>query len=295
MTVTAARPRARDLLEDAVTRLAAAGVPTPRVDAEWLLSAALGIDRGRLGLELDGVPPAPAVARYDVWVRRRAERVPLQHLLGTQAFRDVTVRVNADVLVPRPETELVVSWALELVPGPGARVPLVLDVGTGSGCIACAIAVERPDVRVVGLELSPAAAGVARDNVAALGLTGRVTVLTGDLFSAADPTRADLIVSNPPYLPTDVVDTLEPEITRHEPRAAIDGGRDGLDVVRRLVPEASRRLRPGAWLLLETAGGGQADAVAALLEASGLAEITARRDLTGTTRFVAGRRRAEET
>lgn len=283
----------RELLDDAAARLTAAGVPTPRVDAEWLLAEILGVRRGELAADPSRIPADATLARYEAALQRRVGRVPLQHIVGTQAFRDVTVRVSSDVLVPRPETELLAGWALELL-GPGdGRSPLVLDVGTGSGCIAAALATERPDLRVIALELSPRAAAVARANVAALALDGRVTILVGDLFAALGPTRADLIVSNPPYIPTDVVRTLAPEITDHEPRAALDGGPDGLAVIRPLVRQAPDRLRPGGALVLETGGGGQLDAVTELMRGAGLVEVETRRDLAGITRFVAGRRARE--
>ena len=289
--MTLAVASVRERLDDAVARLARAGVESPRVDAEWLLAAVLGVTRGGLRADLDRTMGEERAERYEAWIARRARREPLQHILGTQAFRDLSVRVGEDVLVPRPETELLVSWALELLPAPGAR-PLVVDVGTGSGCIACALAWERPDIRVVALDASPAAVARARDNVGALGLTDRVTVASSELFSGLAPMRADLIVSNPPYVPTAVLDTLAPEIIDHEPRLALDGGPDGLGVIRRLVHEAPRWLAAGAPLVLETFGGEQADAVVGLLGAGGFTDLTTRRDLAGIARFVCGRRAA---
>jgi release factor glutamine methyltransferase len=284
---------ARELLDDAVARLTAAGVPTPRVDAEWLLADALAVRRARLYAVMgEPVGNAPA-ERYEASIRRRVARVPLQHIVGTQAFRDVTVSVGPDVLVPRPETELLVSWALELLPPPGARSPLVLDVGTGSGCLAAALASERRDLRVVALDVSPAAIAVARDNIAALGVGERVTALVSDLFASLAPTRADLVVSNPPYVPTARLATLAPEITDHEPRVALDGGPDGLAVIARLVRQAPSWLRPGGALLLETFGGDQPDAVLSSMADAGFTDVTTRRDLAGVTRFVGGRRPIE--
>ena len=287
--------RVRELLDDAVARLTAAGVASPRVDAEWLLADALGVRRGALHTELARVPGPVMAERYEASIRRRVERVPLQHIIGTQAFRDITVRVSADALVPRPETELLASWALELLPSPAAGAPLVIDVGTGSGCLAGALASERRDLTVVALDASPAAAAVARANIAALGLGGRVTVVVSDLFASLAPIRADLIVSNPPYIPSRVVDALAPEITDHEPRCAIDGGPDGLGIIRRLVADAPRWLRPGAPLVLETAGGDQIAAVVASMRAAGFIDLATRDDLAGIERFVSGRRSREMT
>lgn len=289
--MTLALATVRDRLGDAVARLAGAGIETPRVDAEWLLAAALGVGRNGLYAGLDDGLPDEAGERFEAWIRRRVARVPLQHLLGTQAFRDLIVRVTPDVLVPRPETELLVSWALELLPPPGGR-PLVLDVGTGSGCIACSLASERPDVRVIASDASPAAIAVARENVAALDLADRVTTSVSDLFSGLAPMSADLIVSNPPYLLTSVIDTLALEITDHEPRAALDGGPDGLTLIRRIVSQAPRWLQPSAPVVLETGGDEQAGEVMKLMRAADFTDVITRRDLAGVTRFVCGRRAA---
>jgi release factor glutamine methyltransferase len=286
--VTVVLATVRNRLDDAVARLALAGVENPRVDAEWLLAGALGVTRGRLVALVDQAIEEEAAERYQAWIERRAHREPLQYVLGTQAFRDLTLRVGPDVLVPRPETEMLVSWALELLP-PHGRHPVVLDVGTGSGCIACALAHERPDARVVAVDASAAAVAIARDNVDALGLADRVTVAVSDLFSELAPLRADLIVSNPPYVPGDAIDTLAPEITDHEPRAALDGGPDGLRVIRRLISEAPQWLRPGAPLVLETFGDQQSREVVVLMREVGFMSIATRPDLVGVRRFVAGR------
>jgi release factor glutamine methyltransferase len=285
--VTLALVTVRERLDDAIARLSRAGIESARVDAEWLLAAALGVTRGRLVAVVDRAVNDEIAERYERWIQRRAEREPLQYILGTQAFRDLTVRVGPSVLVPRPETEMLVSWALELLRPIGTR-PLVFDVGTGSGCIACALASERSDVRVVAVDSSPTAVALARENVAALGLAERITVSVSDLFDGLAPVRADLIVSNPPYVPGAVIDTLAPEITEHEPRAALDGGPDGLRVIRRLVSEAPKWLQPGAPLVLETFGDVQADEAMVLLRKAGFMNISAKRDLAGVTRFVNG-------
>jgi release factor glutamine methyltransferase len=295
--VTLALATVRERLDDAVARLARAGIETARVDAEWLLSAALGVTRGHLRAAVDLVMTEETSERYEAWIQRRSRREPLQHILGTQAFRDLAVRIGPDVLVPRPETEMLVTWTLELLPPPGGQ-PLVIDVGTGSGCIACALASERADVRVVALDVSAAAVAVARENVAALGLADRVTVAVSDLFAGvapagdkpppSKPMRADVIVSNPPYVPSDVIDTLAAEITEHEPRLALDGGPDGLRVIRRLVTEAPQWLEPGAPLVLETFGDDQAADIVQLMREAGFMSIATRRDLAGVARFVAG-------
>jgi release factor glutamine methyltransferase len=275
----------RDDLAAATDTLTRAGVDTPRADAEWLLAGLLGVGRAGLGLRLDTRLDTETERRYAAAVRRRAGREPLQQILGWEEFRGLRVRVTRDVLVPRPETEMLVEWALELVPAPA----LTVDVGTGSGCVACAIAAERRTGRVLAIERAPAAAAVARANVAALGLTARVAVVIGDALTMLRDARADLVVANLPYVPTATLATLAPEVAEHEPRTALDGGPDGLGEIRRLVAAAPARLVTGGVLVVETAGGPQAPEVAALMRAAGLTEVATRRDLPGVERFVAGR------
>lgn len=287
-TLIGTRPAVGTALGLATAALQAAGIDSARADAEWLLANVLGIARSALGLHVGALEP-PDDARYAGAVRRRMSREPLQHILGSQAFRHVTVRVSAAAMVPRPETESLAGWALELLPPPPRR-PLVIDAGTGGGCIACAVAFERPDAEVIALDVSPRAAALARDNVATLGLATRVTVDVSDLFATLGVMQADVIVSNPPYLASGLIDTLAPEVSRYDPRLALDGGPDGLAVIRRLVREAPERLVPGGALVLETAGGGQLPPVVALLEAQGFVRVETRPDLAGVKRFVAGRR-----
>ena len=297
-------------LEVAERRLAAAGVDTPRVDAEWLLADVLCVRRAALWTDPDRALDDDAVVRYGSAVRRREAREPLQQITGWQEFRGLRLRVTPDVLVPRPETELLVDWALELLDEwtvsrgatavPGRRrargglgghvgAPQVVDVGTGSGCIACALAAERPDSRVLAIELSPRAAAVARANAVAAQVGDRVTVVVGDLLGPVG-SEVPLIVANPPYLASATLVGLSPEVVRHDPRAALDGGGDGLTVIRRLVTSAASRLAPAGALLLETGGGDQTVRVARLLRDAGLVAVATRRDLAGVDRFVAGRR-----
>jgi release factor glutamine methyltransferase len=281
---------ARDHVGAATAMLADAGIETPRVDAEWLLAGLLSIGRAELRLRLDRALAPAVVERYAVAVGRRARREPLQRVLGWEEFRGLRLRLSDDVLVPRPETEVLAGWALELLPpSSAARPPLVVDVGTGSGCIACAIAAERPDARVLATDCSPRAASVARDNARALALARRLNVVVADLLAPVAE-RADLIVANPPYLPGGTIGALAPEVARWEPREALDGGPDGLGVIRALVPAAAAQLRPGGALVLETGGGAQIAATTALLREAGLCAVETRADLASVERFVAGRR-----
>jgi release factor glutamine methyltransferase len=283
------RPSVSTALAAGADALRAAGVDAATVDAEWLLASVLRMPRGALRVKPGRTLEPTETGRYVARLRRRMNREPLQHVLGTAPFRHVTLRVGPDALIPRPETELLAEWALELLP-PSLASPLVIDLGTGTGCIACAIAWERPGAKVVAVEASPRAAAIARDNVAALGLSGRVTVQVGDLFATLGSIRADLVVSNPPYLPTALIPTLSPEVSRHDPWIAMDGGPDGLSVIRRIVADAPARIVSGGALVLETGGDAQVREVLTLMQAAGLTERRTRRDLAGVERFVAGRR-----
>jgi release factor glutamine methyltransferase len=279
----------RDELDAATTTLEAAGVPEARVDAEWLLAGLLGLGRARLRMDLARAVPAAVATRYADAVRRRARREPLQRILGWEEFRGLRLRLTDAVLVPRPETEALVEWALELLPPSGDRRLLAIDLGTGSGCIACALAAERADLDVLALDVCPAAAAVARENARALGLAPRISVAVTDLLHGVGDLGADLIVSNPPYLPTGLVPELLPEVRSHEPSLALDGGVDGLALIRRIAVQARRVLRPSGVLVVETAGDVQANAAETLLRAEDFAGVQARADLAGVTRFVAGR------
>ena len=267
---------AREALEGARTAIAAGGSPSPRLDAELLLADALGVTRERLVLE-PGLPVAgAAVRRLQSHVRRRAiDREPLAYIVGRRGFRHVSLLVDARVLVPRPETELLVEVGLEL--SVGVRV---LDCCTGSGAVALALKDERADLQVSGSDVSEDALAVARCNGERLGL--EVEWLAADLLDGLGGSW-DAILANPPYVPTAVIGTLGPEIAHHEPRLALDGGDDGLEVVRRLVEQAARTR--AALFALEI-GAGQAQDVAAVLVAAGFGTIERRRDLAGLERVL---------
>jgi release factor glutamine methyltransferase len=276
------------LLAEAAATLAAAGVESSEWDAERLLRHVLGWDRAMLVASPGRVVPGPDEERFRALLRRRAAREPLQYILGTQAFWKHEFLVTPAVLIPRPETELLVETSLELLRG--VEQPLVVDVGTGSGCIALSLAFERPEAEVHATEISEAALRVARENARGLGLDDRVTFHHGDLLEPVAPLagRVDLVVSNPPYVDPADPDWLAPEVRDHEPVGALFPPGDALSVYRRLVPAAAGLLSEAGSLAVEI-GQGQADAVRGALEAC-FAETTERCDLQGIPRVVAGRR-----
>ncbi len=273
-------------LELAAKFLAGRGVASPRLDAELLLALVLATDRVGVYLRFDRPLGSVEVDAYRALIKRRGEGEPVAHLTGRREFWSRSFAVTPDVLVPRPETELVVERALALVVSRD-RALRVLDLGTGSGAIAVTLATELPQAQVTAVDRSEAAVAVATGNAASAGVDGRVRVLLGDWTAALDPgARFDLVVSNPPYIPSDEIAALAPEV-RREPRLALDGGADGLDAYRRIVPEAARVLAPGGALVLEV-GAGQAESVAGLLTAAGFEAVARHGDLAGIERVVEG-------
>ncbi len=270
----------RDALDGAATAITAAGCETPRLDAELLLANALGVSRERLFID-DLSVAGPAVRVFQDYVRRRSVlREPVAYILGRRHFRRLELMVDPRVLIPRPETELLVEVGLTLPQG--ARV---LDVGTGSGAIALALKDERPDLDVWGSDLSDDALEVARSNAARLKLG--VSWLSADLLAGLRD-EFDAIVSNPPYVPSGDRATLAPEILRHEPLAALFAGPDGLDAIRSLVEQAAGR--SAVRLLALEVGAGQSVEVAGLMQAAGFSVVRAERDLAGIERVVVGER-----
>jgi release factor glutamine methyltransferase len=280
---------AAELLEEAARALRSSGVEAPELDAGRLLRHALGWDRATLVASPSAAVPAEAERQFRRLVAERAQRVPLQHLTGAQAFWKHEFRVTPDVLIPRPETELLVEAALELLRG--TTRPVIVDVGTGSGCIALSLAGERSEAAVHATDLSERALAVARENAESLGLAARVAFRLGDLLQPVADLggRIDLVVSNPPYVDPAERDTLAPEVRDHEPPQALFPPGDALAVYRRLVPEAARSLAPGGALVLEIAPG-LAEAVTSLLRAHGFEQVEVRPDLAGRPRAVLGRR-----
>jgi release factor glutamine methyltransferase len=273
----------REGLSRAAKELRAAGCPSPRVDAEHLLAHALGVSRTELYLRLDDHLSADARERFLALVARRASREPLAYILGEWGFRRLTLRVDRRVLIPRPETEIVVERCLQLLND--VERPEVLDVGVGSGAIALAIADEHPGARVTALDRSAGALAVAQANLEASGLNGRVRLVDHDLRGGFGAERFDLVVSNPPYVDENEIDALEPEVRDWEPRHALVGP----GATKAVAHAALAALRPDGWLVLEVADG-QGGRVAALLSELGYRNVRLDPDLAGRERVVSGQR-----
>ena len=272
---------AKHALAAAVAELEHAGVPSPRIDAEWLLADALAVTRTALYADGSKELSGEAERSFRASVERRVGREPLAYILGEWGFRRLTLRVDPRVLIPRPETEVLVERCLELLE-PVAE-PHVLDIGVGSGAIALAIADEHPGAHVVATEQSPGALAVSKENRTRAGLVDRVDLVAGELFAGVEG-PFDLVVSNPPYVDLAELDSLEPEVRLYEPREALVA----TGVTERIAEGAPGVLRPGGAVVLEVADG-DAQRVAKLLELQGYVGVTITSDLAGRERVVDGR------
>ncbi len=259
------------------------GSPTPRLDAELLIGHALGLLRIELYTNFDRPLDEPELAACRALLERRGRREPVAYILGRWGFHGLDLAVDVRVLVPRPETEVLVERCLALLDGLDA--PRVADVGTGSGAIALAIKAARPDAAVTATDVSADALTVARANAAALGL--ELDLAEADLLAGVEG-RFALVASNPPYIGEAEVTGLEPEVAEYEPRLATVAGPAGTEVLERLAAAAPAALEPGGWLVVEC-GAGQAEAVRGLLAAAGAVETFAEPDLAGIDRVVGGR------
>lgn len=286
-------PSVRDLILHGAAYLEARGVPAARFDAQVLLARTLGVSRSDLLLRRDAPAPEPAGPRFEELLRRRGERVPLQYLTGVQEFWSLEFEVSPAVLIPRPETELLVEEALRRAGGPAPRVA---DIGTGSGNLAVAIAHDLPQAQVLATDISPEALEVARRNAARHQTAGRIRFLLGDLVrpleSVVEPGSLDLLVSNPPYVSEAELAALQPEVRDYEPRAAlVPPGGQTWALYPALLDAAGRFLRPGGHAILELSGTG-ADGVATLMAGrDGLELAMVRPDYSGLPRVLVVRRR----
>jgi release factor glutamine methyltransferase len=272
-----------DALARATSRLVAAGVESARLESELLLAKACDdCARALLYAELDREMTDEQVNAFDANLQRREAREPLAYILGEWGFRRLTLKTDRRALIPRPETEVVVERALEHIRG--LEEPQVLDVGTGTGAIALAIADEVPHARVTAMDVSPDALALARENLELTGINGRVRLVEHDLTSGLGEHDFDLVVSNPPYVEPDELPTLQPEVRDWEPRVALIAS----GATEKLALAAREALRPGGWLVLETAAG-TGDRVERLLSDFGFDDVTITPDLAGRDRVAEGR------
>lgn len=280
---------------DAAGRLTHAGFTAAesRTDAGVLARAILGWTTAQWLAHVQDIAPTGFATELNAAIARRARHEPVAYITGEREFYGRDFRVTPDVLIPRPETELLVDAALKLFPTPQAPSPKpvrVIDVGTGSGCLAVTLAAERPNATIVATDISAAAIAVARGNAARHQVDGRITFVEGSFFAGL-PGDWDLVVSNPPYVPESDREALAPDVREFEPGLALFGGDDGLDVIRELVPAAARALKPDGALLMEI-GAEQADEVRKIVEQAGFVDVQFLADLQDIPRVAAGRKTA---
>jgi release factor glutamine methyltransferase len=274
----------KDALASAIDRLTAAHVGSPRLNAETLLMFTLGCDRAHLYAHPERELTLDEKMRYDEALRHRAQGVPSQYITGHQEFWGMDLIVSPAVLIPRPETEHLIETVLPLARSMPA--PKIVDVGTGSGCIALALAKELPGAEIHATEVSPAALEVAEANAARLQMSNRIQFHDTDLLAGVNA-EFDFIVSNPPYVGESEEDHVQLEVRKFEPRSAVFAGPTGLEVIERLVSEAREKLKPSGWLVMEISGT-IVEGVRGLLEAWSTVQIT--NDLQGIPRVVASQR-----
>jgi release factor glutamine methyltransferase len=255
-----------EVIQRSTAFLAKKGVDSARLQTELLLAHQLKLPRMQLYLNFERVLTEAELDSFRELVKRRSQREPLQQIVGSTSFCGLEIAVTPRVLVPRPETELLAEQGWSFLNTLAPQPATALDLGTGSGCLAIALAAKAPAAQVWATDISPEALEVARQNAARHGLAERIHFLHGDRFGSVPAgTRFDLIISNPPYIPTAEIATLQPEVRDYEPHGALDGGPDGLEFYRLLAAEAAPRLKPGGKLMVEF-GDGQAESIRALFE-----------------------------
>jgi release factor glutamine methyltransferase len=283
-----------EAIQRSVDFLAKKGVDSPRLQAELLLSHVLGVPRMRLYLDFERELKPAEQDQYRKLVRRRGQREPLQHIVGSTSFCGLEMAVDRHVLVPRPETELLAELGWQFLNSlPPSPAPTALDFGTGSGCLAIALAVKSPAATLAALDVSPEALAVARQNAARHKVEARIEFFVGDGFKALTKKHLfDLIISNPPYIPSGEIDGLQPEVRDHDPRAALDGGADGLEFYRRLATEAAEFLKPGGKFMAEF-GDGQEGAVSEIFREQKWIVEAVKADYNARPRILIAQRSAE--
>ncbi len=279
-----------EIIQRSADFLTKKGVESPRLQAELLLAHVLKLPRMKLYLNFERILAPAEMDTLREMVKRRGQREPLQHIVGSTSFCGFEIAVTRHVLVPRPETEILAELGWGFLSTLNSHPATCLDFGTGSGCLAIALAAKCPPARVTALEVSAEALTIARQNLARHGLAERVQLVQGDGFAGLPAGASfDLIVSNPPYIPSAEIATLEPEVRDFDPRGALDGGPDGLDFMRRLAIEAGAFLATGGRLMLEF-GDGQADAARELFARQNWIVDSIREDYSQRARFLIARR-----
>ena len=285
LTLVKAWTAAKDRLKDA-------GIDQPSIDARLMLEVAANVTRTEIVTDPYRELTAEQEATLEDYLARRARREPVSHIIGRKGFWKILLQVNQHVLTPRPETEVIVDEVLKAFPE--AMSFNMLDLGVGSGTILLAVLAERPAAKGLGIDASSEALAVARDNAASLDLNTRAAFMHGDWTAGLADASFDLVVSNPPYIPTAVIETLEPEVRDHEPRLALDGGADGLDAYRLLAPEILRVLKPAGMFAVEI-GYDQCKDVEALFREAGAQQVKTIKDLSTHDRVVTGVKNPLET
>ena len=277
-----------EIIKKTTEYFAAKGIESPRLNAELLVGSALGLKRMQLYLQFERPLAEADLEKVRPLVRRRGQREPLQYILGETEFYGLRLKTDRRALIPRPETELLIEIVVAACPVAPARI---LDLGTGSGAIALALAKAFPAAQVVAVDRSPDALALARENAAALGLDCQVTWLESDWFSAVPAGQFELVVSNPPYLSAEETAQTAAEVRQFEPTSALTAADEGRADLFTIIKTAPSFMAPGAWLALET-GIAQHGALRSAMEAVGLGEFASRQDLTGRDRFVLARKPA---
>ncbi|TAN63445.1 peptide chain release factor N(5)-glutamine methyltransferase [bacterium] len=275
-------------LAKAARKLASHGIESSVQEAEILLCNAIGCKRHELFLNSEKELPATALHKFSAFTQRRLKREPLQYILGSEEFCGLDIKVTRNTLIPRPETEVLVEVAIKALSGFKEAHATVIDLCTGSGCVAIAMA-KMANCIVYATDVSKEALETARENAALNDASGMITFFEGDLFAPLEGLaikgKASAVLANPPYIKTADMETLQPEVRLYEPKAALDGGKDGLDFYRRITHEAIKWLKPDGFLIFEI-GFGQADMVKEIIEKTGFREICVIKDLSGIERVV---------
>jgi release factor glutamine methyltransferase len=266
------------------------GIESPRLDAELLLAHVLGCTRLQLYLNHERPVVATELDHYRALVRERGKRVPLQLLVGEVEILEHSFLVRAGVFIPRPETEVLIERCRAL-PFAGGAPGTIVEAGVGTGCIGLSLLTHWPQARLVGYDVNPAAIELTRENAERLHLADRLELRATSAFEGPELGACDLLVSNPPYVRADVIDSLAPEVRDHDPREALDGGDDGLDAVRALAARGLAAVVPGGWIALEH-GDDQGESAPAVLRAVGWTDVAVHDDLSGRPRVTIGRRPA---